>query len=643
MKWLDPSAHVTLIVISLFPVASALGGAQKTTEPQALAGLLMSGDDEHEWFHAEEPLDHHNPWGADIDGLVCRILLNDDYCDGEAIHLVLEVRNVSKENVVLPTIFDFTATNMTSLKVIDPDGKRLAIKRADAWDMPNFGPQRFWTLPPGQLLRIQFPDLRKHIESSFVKHGEYQLEYQYFGARLLGRAPAKKEVEVAWKGTLVSNKVTITRAALTPDDLTIHEWGVFSVTSNLKTANTGRKAEWESMPPFFYRQFPHWRLRWIPSAWDKPIVYFYTKRPHLQLDLQVDFPAGAPVIWWPACSSPIDDTPGRPPRPDKTGPLFQSLKWNLWLGDSFAGSAGSRPLGGYRSAQLHELPKESWLHVARNVPKAATVSTYGTKLSVGKAWWVPHVESERFVYYDGLVPTPDYLRCLASDRKRTVLKNVAKFPLNNLFVVHADGNAPVQFAHLKELPAGAERAIEFQTVERKSWPSRGIDQVQDSLRQAGLFEAEATALIKLWSDKFFNASGLTAFYLLPKSEYDRMLPVKVTPTPEGIVRVGVAHHAHLEEEPAMRRRATELIEQLDADNFRARQSASRQLVELGPAAFQILRETAKKTDSLEIKSRCLGILDKFDARVYLEQAARAARLKDGSTRKPKSLKLPSIN
>src|SRR5260221_5707787 len=115
-------------------------------------------------------------------------------------------------------------------------------------------------------------------------------------------------------------------------DLVVHEWGVFTVFNDAKYANANRKEEWGSMPSFFYRQFPteRLRLRWLPSAWDKPIVYFYAKAP-LKVSVKVSFPEGAPVVWWPAAVDPVDDSPGgnfaKRARPIRT------LTWDAWLGD----------------------------------------------------------------------------------------------------------------------------------------------------------------------------------------------------------------------------------------------------------------------------------------------------------------------
>src|SRR6516162_2768788 len=95
------------------------------------------------------------------------------------------------------------------------------------------------------------------------------------------------------------------KAKLDKDDLVVHEWGVFTVLNDAKYANANRKEEWGSLPTFFYRQFPKERLRWMPSAWDKPLIYFYAKSESMHLRVKVTFTEGAPVVWWPAAAEPV--------------------------------------------------------------------------------------------------------------------------------------------------------------------------------------------------------------------------------------------------------------------------------------------------------------------------------------------------
>ena len=142
-----------------------------------------------------------------------------------------------------------------------------------------------------------------------------------------------------WSGTLVSNAAKVKLSPLGKDELRVHEWGVFTVYSDAKYANVGMKGEWESLPKFFYRQFPQQRLRWQPAAWNKPIVYFYSKPHCLRVNVSVTFKEGAPVVWWPCCDQPVDDGG----RAATRRPLFRKLSWRGWLGERIPLATGANP------------------------------------------------------------------------------------------------------------------------------------------------------------------------------------------------------------------------------------------------------------------------------------------------------------
>ena len=95
-----------------------------------------------------------------------------------------------------------------------------------------------------------------------------------------------------WANEITSAPVAFQLKPLGKEDFMIHEWGVFTVFNDAQYANVNRKEEWGSLPSFFYRQFPKERLRWVPSAWDKPFIYFYAKPQSLQINVQVTFAAG---------------------------------------------------------------------------------------------------------------------------------------------------------------------------------------------------------------------------------------------------------------------------------------------------------------------------------------------------------------
>ncbi len=410
---------------------------------------------------------------------------------------------------------------------------------------------------------------------------------------------------------------------LTKKDLVIHEWGVFTSFNNGKDVEAHHKREWACLPSFFYRQFPQERLRWVPAGWDKPVVYFYAKETPLELRVNVKFADGLPVVWWPAVVDPLnrgqspDSVESPTPRP------YRYLDWRLWVGpivqnrDEWTGDPD--PQQPWKKVNDFELPPDCWLRDAR-LPDASHLTAVGNPVDLPKPvapWDVNRLETERFLFYDGLVPTPDYLRCEKVDPTSVTLRNRAKFDLRHLFVVDRRTPGKFAFARLdgKEdvFPPGATLTLPLCEIPKERLQA-GIQQVKQAILDAGLFSPEADALLKIWRDGLFETEGLTVFHILPQEEYDRMLPLTITPKPEGKpVRVGIALHPHMEIEPPLVARIAALLHDLDDPAFAKRAAASKALVEMGPFAATVLRGELSQNPSLEMRHRIEEIVKQIDA------------------------------
>ena len=205
------------------------------------------------------------------------------------------------------------------------------------------------------------------------------------------------------------------------------------------------------------------------------------------------------------------------------------------------------------------------------------------------------------------------------------MANRAKFDIGPLIIVDRRGKDGVGFAVLdgkKEvLKAGTSMKIELKPIDAEDWPSVGLKQVRQALLGAGLFEPEADSLLKLWDKQFLQSDGVTAFHLLPTSEYDRMLPLEIRPAPPTRpVRVGIALHPHVEIEPgnSNRKPVALLIRQLDSPQFEKRAAADKALSEIGPLAIALLRAELKKGGTLETTRRIQAVLERVDAADWLE-------------------------
>jgi len=600
-------------------------------------------------------------WGKAVDGLTCRLTVPPALCVGEPIYPVVEIRNVSARRLYLVSLFDFHYTKHAKMTIVGPDGREL---KQSSWSEAGLNPNSLKPLEPNEVRRIELLELSEwfnrwvdqlrpppqgRMVSLLTRPGTYKLTYAYQGTKLPKRMVVGErtkpdgsieniyaeltddQVANTWAGKLVSNTAELVVRRPTRDDLHVHEWGVMTVYNDVKYANAGRKAEWGSLPEFFYRQFPTRRLRWAPLDVDKPVIYFYSKRPCLKLTVQVDFRGGAPVVWWPACSWPVDQGVGGLRQVGQGDKHFQSLVWLAWLGRKVPASVGPfGPLSDVTGQRLEvkefELPAACWLTEAR-LKDASLVTTVGSKLQRGRPWSTDRLETERFLFYDGLIPAPDYLRCVKTEAGSLAFTNEANFAIADLFLVDrrgvADAAAPSYANAAKPIPPGGRITLRPRRIDAKDWPTATVGQVRKALVAAGLYEAEADALLKIWHKGLFDRPGVTAFYVLPQKQYDAMLPLRIHPQPNQVVRVGLVLHPHAEHDPTLAARVAALIGKLADPTFKVREQATQDLAELGPPAFGLIRKAlARPGPDDETRTRLRKVLDSCDAMEFLKPSSK---------------------
>jgi hypothetical protein len=622
------------------------GPAGPALEPAAGRNLARHAN------RAQEPQpEAAGPWGKTVDGLAARLVAQPRYVIGQPIDAVIEVKNTSDRKRYLVPRLDPYDKEKLAVQITGPQGT--VRQTAYGGYLNVVGESMIQPLGPGEVKRFPVPDLADYFldlkawhsyparKGNHVPTGKYTVQFTFRSPEIPSRLIVSQVQQPGeplrtiykttppelrknqWAGAVVSAPVHFELAPLGKDDLVVHEWGVFTVFNDVKYANVNRKEEWGRLPSFFYRQFPKERLRWVPSAWDKPVVYFYARATPLHMNVQVTFAEGAPVVWWPAAAAPVDDWPGGQSAP-RARP-FRALTWDAWLGERVPVEIKGKPLG---KVTDFPLPPDCWLRHAR-LPGASQVTVTGNIEGQPRKRFpgvLDRLETERFLYYDGLVPAPDYLRCEKAEAGSLVLRNRAHFDLTRLFVVDRRAPGAVGFAFVdgrtQPFKAGAALKIEPRMIAPNDWPARGRKEVRQALMDAGLFAAEADALLKIWQARLLEADGVTVFHLLPAREYDRMLPLDILPAPATKpVRVGIALHAHVEIEPVLSARVGALIRQLDDPTFRKRAAASKALLEIGPLAIGMLRAELKKGPSLEMSRRIEAVLQRVDAADWLSVPA----------------------
>jgi hypothetical protein len=377
--------------------------------------------------------------------------------------------------------------------------------------------------------------------------------------------------------------------------LEVHEWGVWRVHDDLALANADVKSVWDGLPKFVYGQVDG---RALPKHWqnleavDKPVIFFHTEQP-VQAVLRVEFPGGLPAVWWPGTEEPSFRF-GRPVGPGPGEPA-RALSWRFNL---------KQPPPGRPERPLLPVEKGHWVETLREVGGADVFAHVGEERF--------GLEREKFLYYDGLLPRGQWVS-VKVEKERVTLTSRATHPLFDVVVTDRRRPGQLRVARLDRMGPGATQALVPAEADVRRWPIEAEKALVEQLSGAGLFVAEAKSLVALWRQDLLLAEGVTLFYRLPQEEYERLLPLKMAPRPEKLVRVGLVQHPHCE--PDLADRVAQLVKGLGADDFEAREKAQKELDALGRAAFVHLVRLRDAATEVEVRRRLDELLRKHEGRL----------------------------
>jgi len=400
---------------------------------------------------------------------------------------------------------------------------------------------------------------------------------------MLGIALLSEVVVGGWLHQAAGQKVTQGAAAETANGFVVHEWGVFNVFDDEKAALQIMTEEWKGLPKFVYGVLDGRTLPYRGPV-RKPVVYFHSAKA-LTVQMKVDFPKGKAMVWWPATEMPNSEKKDT-----------RSLHWGLYVKE------GPTPAAGLRKppAAPPEVPPDHWFNQLRAV-NADEVFSLGHLNRLGGTW-----DREKFVYYDGFVPAPDCLE-VSIMADKIAIKSRVTFPVYDMIVVDRRNREKVRVAGGDRIEAqGNVKELDFRLVDPKRWPADGTADLVARLQKAGLNADEGQALALTWEKDFFLGPQLTVIYRLPQEEYDRLLPLTLTPRPEKIVRVGLVQHIFCDQ--GLIERVQALVKELGVDAFARREKATKELLELKKVAFQELQRLCQEAKDPEVKKRLNRIL-----------------------------------
>ena len=320
-------------------------------------------------------------------------------------------------------------------------------------------------------------------------------------------------------------------------DYVAHEWGTFT---SVQGAD-GIQLEWNpfvisDLPKFVYdRNRPHANAKVgnlaLPPVklgfttlqrMETPVIYFYSGQEQT-VNVTVDFPQGIVTEWYPQLAPAIKIKP----EVMALGP--KTIRWD----------------------NVHVLPSKQNGVLAGDLPIETSGSHYYAaretdadflRVGVGGKSSTPE-ETEKFLFYRGVGNFRAPLTVTqSSDGESVTLKNAGSEELRHLFIYRVH-QGQGKFLYVKRLAPGGDETVKIHAERNLSSLSTLRADIARHLEQAlvkeGLYEREASAMVKTWDDSWFAEEGLRVLYTLPSSWTDRILPLTLKPKPREVVRVMV--------------------------------------------------------------------------------------------------------
>lgn len=251
----------------------------------------------------------------------------------------------------------------------------------------------------------------------------------------------------------------------------------------------------------------------ITQKMETPVIYFYSDTQRT-VDVNVRFPEGVVTETYPA---PVSTSPS-------SGNIREAANGNTTFRvDILATKNDPVP---------YVDPKNIYAH-ARNV-NANTVRA-------GR-------ELEKFIFYRGIGRFQPRLGISSVNGGLTLnIEREADRPAK-AFLVHVDSSGDGQMLRVNtdQHPARVSPAEIAHLSVHGLVPRPGILRGEDmsralvyAVKQAGLKDDEAAAMIKTWEHGYLKVPGLRLLYVLPRAEVDEVLPLTITPAPEKLERAFV--------------------------------------------------------------------------------------------------------
>ena len=344
-------------------------------------------------------------------------------------------------------------------------------------------------------------------------------------------------------------------------DLTVHEWGTFTSIAG----EDGRAVEWlpfggptgrSDLPCFVDRfdEFPEWKMS-ATVRMETPVLYFYSPR-STTVDVQVRFPQGIMTEWYPRTTS-------RETMLNETLGYFDGIVGLEWQGVKVL--PGTTPALPIESGASH--------YYAARETGAAPVHVSG--------------QDEKFLFYRGVGTFPIPIAAKVENSGRITVRKLGHSEIPAVILFENRGGK-------MGFRAGGvvKTEVTLDPPELRNDFAALQSQLESALVQNGLYAREAQAMLATWRDLWFE-EGTRVFYIVPRRDVDKILPLKIDPRPVQSARVFVGRMEII----------TPAIEQTVDAAIRASDQTTLQAYArfLGPVTKRLLARSTTEADKTRLK------------------------------------------
>jgi hypothetical protein len=344
-------------------------------------------------------------------------------------------------------------------------------------------------------------------------------------------------------------------------ELTVHEWGTFTSIAG----EDGRAVEWlpfggptgrSDLPCFVERfdEFPEWLMS-STVRMETPVLYFYSPR-STTVDVRVRFPQGLMTEWYPR-------------------PTARETALNENLG-YFDGVTGLE----WRGVKV--LPA-----TARAFPIEPDASHYYAARETGAAPLRVGDQDEKFLFYRGVGTFPVPIAARLERNGRVTLRKIGRNDIPAVILFENRGGK-TGFRAIGAL----KNEITLDPPELQNDLAALQRRLESVLIQNGLYRGEAQAMLATWRDLWFE-EGTRVFYIVPRHDVDKVLPLKIDPKPVQSARVFVGRMEII----------TTATEELMAEAIRTGDKTTLQAYAtfLGPVTKRLLARSIAKEEKARLE------------------------------------------